>query len=59
VKDLYKVFIINLEGFKKIFYNDERLKLSKPLFLLYDIKTFKYHKEKRTEEYKNLYLIVL
>ena len=51
---MYKIFVKNLEGFEKIFDNDERLNLAKPLYLLKDMEIFKMHKDKNTKEYQNL-----
>ena len=51
---MYKIFIKNLEGFEKIFKNDERLKLAKPLYLLKDLGTFESSKNNNTKEYQNL-----
>ncbi|MDO8685863.1 MAG: hypothetical protein Q7J78_04240 [Clostridiales bacterium] len=51
---MYKIFVKNLEGFEKIFKNDERLNLAKPLYLLRDVDTFIRHKNDNTDEYQNL-----
>lgn len=51
---MYKIFVKNLEGFEKMFENDERLNLAKPLYLLMDIDTFNRHKNSNTAEYQNL-----
>ncbi len=55
---MYSVFIKNLNGFEKIFEEDERLILSKPLYLLKNIDIFNEHKTKMTNEYLNLYAII-
>ena len=55
---MYKIFIKNLEGFEKIFNNDERLNIAKPLYLLKDIEVFKRHMVENSMEYVNLYEIV-
>jgi hypothetical protein len=55
---MYKIFIKNLEGFEKIFTNDERLNIAKPLYLLKDIGIFNRHKVDNSIEYRNLYEIM-
>ena len=55
---MYSVFLKNLNGFEVLFKNDERLLLSKPLYLLKNIDTFNEHKIKMTNEYLNLYAII-
>jgi len=49
----------NLKGFKILFHDDHaRLKLVEPLNLLKDIDTFNRHKRDRTEQYRNLCVIL-
>ena len=56
---MYKVFIKNIDGFEKLFANDEeRLKLAEPLYLLKDIDTFNEHKRKGSWLFNNLMLIL-
>lgn len=55
---MYKIFAKNLEGFEKIFANDERLKLAEPLYLLRNIDTFNQHQQKNTKAYQNLLVII-
>lgn len=55
---MYKIFVKNLEGFEKIFENDKRLNIAKPLYLLKDIENFNRHKTENTEEYQNLCYII-
>ena len=55
---MYRIFVKNLEGFKKIFSDDERLEIARPLYLLGDINTFNSHKTNQTTEYCNLYEII-
>ena len=55
---MYKVFVKNLDGFEKIFNNDERLKLAKPFLILKDIDCFNRHKAENSVEYRNLYEVI-
>lgn len=56
---MYKVFIKNLDGFKKIFHDDEeRLKLVEPLSLLKDINIYNKHKSRQSLHFINLCLIL-
>jgi len=55
---MYKIFIKNLEGFEKIFKNDERLNIARPLYLLKDLAAFDMHKNQNTNAYQNLCAII-
>lgn len=55
---MYKVLVKNLEGFEKIFINDERGSLAKPFCLLKNLSVFNDEKKRNTLLYQNLYVIM-
>jgi len=55
---MYRLFVKNLDGFKKAFAKDIRLDMAKPLYLLHDIEEFNRHKAKLTQEYIDLSFII-
>jgi hypothetical protein len=55
---MYKIFVKNLAGFSKIFKDDERLVIARPLYLLEDLELFNQNQQNNTEQYQNLYAII-
>lgn len=55
---MYKVFKKNLEGFERLFADDCRYGLSRPLFLLADLKKFNEEKNSNSKNYQSLLRIL-
>ncbi len=55
---MYSIFVKNLDGFEKMFKDNERLNLAKPLYILRNKSIFDIHKKQNSQQYQNLYRII-